>query len=205
MAPMCFFPTGTSDRSHTPTSTRDSTRGVALPVALILLVVLSLGAVLASRRAAVLEEVTHGTRTTQVAHLAAQSGLRFCEAVVVDIVDSDGATHGALAPKLGQVVLDEVDHGQALWPVLVNWRANATHRIDVPVADQDASAALGRVPAPQCMAEPMTQGRFLITARGLSANTSFDDDGQLLSGSEVWLQSVIAPNVPIPSASGGFE
>ncbi|MBL0919980.1 MAG: hypothetical protein IBJ14_14855 [Hydrogenophaga sp.] len=178
---------------------------MALPVAMILLVVLSLGAVLASRRAAVLEEVTHSARATQVAHLAAQSGLRFCEAVVVDIVDSEGATHGALAPKLGQAVLDQTDHGQALWPALANWHANATHRIDVPVADQNASAALPRVPAPQCMAEPMTQGRFLITARGLSANTSFDDDGRLLSGAEVWLQSVIAPNVPIPSASGGFE
>lgn len=214
MVPTRCSPTDTSDRARTPGSRRLARRsfrrppviqGVALPVALILLVVLSLGGVLASRRAAGLEEVTNNARVAQVAHLSAQSGLRFCESVVIDIVDRSGATHGALAARLGGTELANASDPAALWPVLANWRAGALNRIDVPVANQNASAALARVPAPQCLAEPMTQGRYLVTARGLSANATFDANGQLLTGAEIWLQSVISPNVPAPSATGGFE
>jgi type IV pilus assembly protein PilX len=212
--PTRYSPIDTSDRdglskirhlARSPDHQPLAARGVALPVALILLVVLSLGGVLASRRAAGLEEVTNNARLAQAAHLAALSGLRFCESVVIDIVDRGGATHGALAPRLGGAVLTGGGDPAALWPALATWRAGAPNRIDVPVASQGASAALARMPGPQCLAEPMTQGRYLITARGLSANASFAANGQLLTGAEIWLQSVISPNVPAPSATGCFE
>ncbi len=195
----------TPPRGNFSSNGRRHSAGAALPVALILLVGMCIAAVLASRRAAGLEEVSNNARTSQVAQLAAQSALRYCEAVVVDIVDNGGATHGALATKLGSTVLDEADHAAAAWRVLANWAPGATHRIDVPVASQDASVALGRVPTPQCMAEPMTRGRYLVTARGLSANATVNANGQLITGAEIWLQSVLSPNLPTLSAAGGFE
>ncbi len=51
----------------------------------------------------------------------------------------------------------------------------------------------------------MTQGRFLVTSRGLSNDAAVDDNDQLVRGSEIWLQSVLSPSVPTKSASGGNQ
>ena len=100
------------------------------------------------------------------------------------------------------------DDAGAKWAVQANWAPNAAALIEVPRQVQDASASLNNAAAPFCMAEAMAGGRYLITARGLSAGAEVDSNGRLSgnAGSEVWLQAVLSPEIPVRSNTGaGYE
>lgn len=185
-------------------------RGVALAVVLILLVVIAFAGMVAARRSANVEEITNNSRVAQVAQLAAQSALSYCEAVVIDAVDG-GALHD-VTTKSRVVTAPELADANApggKWGVLANWRPGSNLVIEVPIQESGASVALSTAAHPTCMAEAMTNNRYLITARGLSAGAEIDAvTGRLVgnAGSEVWLQAVISPDVPVLTSTGdGYE
>ena len=186
-------------------SQRVGLRGVALPVVLIMLVVLAFAGLLAARRSAGLQEISTNARVRQAAELSAQTALRQCEAIVIDVVDNDGALHGGLQKHFGTIELADPGDANALWQNKDNWTGGAAHAIPVNPANTKVSKDAERLPPAHCLIEPMQGERYLITARGVSAGARVDADGRLEGGSEVWLQSVISPKVPVRSGEGGYE
>jgi Tfp pilus assembly protein PilX len=184
-------------------------RGIALPVVLILLVAIAFAGLLATRRSTTVEEITNNARLIQVARQTAQSALRYCEAVVIDTVESGAVYDAAVKNMVGtSAPLLNPDDPAARWPALANWVPGAASLIQVPRQEVSASAVLSSAPPPYCMAEAMTNGRYLITARGLSAGAGIDpNNGRLVdnAGSEVWLQTILSPAIPIRASGAGYE
>lgn len=180
-------------------------RGIVLPVVLVLLVVLAFVGLFAARRSAVVEEVSNNHRVSQVAMLSAQSGLRYCEAVVMDWVDDGAQFTVDVTSRIRQLKIAGPEPANAEWDALANWADSSTMLITAPVADSTASADMADAPPPRCIAESMQSGQYLITARGLSAGATIDNTGQLIGGAEVWLQSIISPVIPVRSADGGLQ
>lgn len=180
-------------------------RGIVLPVVLVLLVVLAFVGLFAARRSAVVEEVSNNQRVSQVAMLSAQSGLRYCEAVVMDWVDGGTEFSAAVTDRIRQLKIAGPEPANAEWDALANWANNSPMLITAPVSESSASADLQDAPPPRCIAESMQSGQYLITARGLSAGASINNNGQLTGGAEVWLQSVISPVIPVRSTEGGMR
>lgn len=183
-------------------------RGIVLPMALIMLVIISLAGLLAARNSATHEQFSNNMRTTQVARQSAEAALRFCEAVVVDLASNEGAIHGALEGKVVTAELDPANITAGAWNTRANWVSGAANLITYTPEFNSAVQAEAQVSAtnyPTCLIQAMTQGRFLVTSRGLSNDAAVDDNDQLVRGSEIWLQSVLSPSVPTKSASGGNQ
>lgn len=184
-------------------------RGIALPVVLILLVAVAFAGLLAARRSTTVEEITNNARLIHVARQAAQSALRYCEAVVIDTVESGAVYDAAVKSMVGtSTQLASPDDPAARWSALANWIPGTASLIEVPRQETSASAVLSSAPQPYCMAEAMTNGRYLITARGLSASAAIDpSNGRLVdnAGSEVWLQSILSPSIPVRASGAGYE
>lgn len=191
-------------KAAAPTRHPTHSQGLVLPVVLILLLVMAFVGLLAARRSATVEEISNNARVNQVAWMSAQSGLRHCEAVVIDTVEQGSRFDAAIQQRVGTVTIADASDAKAAWARLANWAETSALLITAPMAEQNASAALQGAPAPRCMAEPLPGGRYLITARGLSAGASFNASGQLLGGAEVWLQSVISPE-PVRFNGKGYE
>lgn len=171
--------------------------GVVLPVALILLVVLTFAGLSAAKRSTTHDVIAQNLRVNEVAQQSAESALRYCEAVVMDLVDNAGKNYVADAARVGKVEIPNPESVNALWLQPANWSAASVNRISAPMA----FAATVRVesqgiPPPQCIAEAMTNRRYLITARGHSADATFNAGGGLATGAEVWLQSILSPQIP---------
>lgn len=178
--------------------------GAVLPVALVLLVVMTIAGLLSARRAITHDAIAHNLRVNAVAQQSAESALRHCEAVVIDQVDNAGAAYPAEVARLGTVVIAEPEVATALWLQPASWAAGSANRIHAPMNFNASVRANSQgIPPPQCIAEPLTNNRYLITARGLSGDATFDANGLLLSGAEVWLQSILSPQTPVQSAGGG--
>lgn len=193
----------------TPRSIGAIERGLALPVVLVMLIVLAFAGLLAARRSATVQDISNNHRMGQVALLAAQTALRYCESVVIDTVEGSGHHKAAVRTRVVETpMLATADEDGAVWKTLANWAPGADQLIDVPRQAEDASAALMNAATPTCMAQAMTGGRYLVTARGLSASARVDDNGRLAgnAGSEVWLQAILSPDTPVRSNTGaGYE
>ena len=169
--------------------------GVVLPIALIMLVILTIAGLLAARNASVTEQVSNNLRTANVAQQAAESGLRYCEAVTIDKVDNAGKLYTADVAKI-ETTLELASatdvSTNAKWKTLTNW-SNAANYIAVPITfyqaggtDVKATSKLNTAPA--CMIQvlsPKASNIYLITAKGTSN-----------SGSTVYLQSLLSPGSP---------
>lgn len=183
---------------------RNQQNGAVLPVALILLVVLTFAGLSAAKRATTHDVIAQNLRVNEVAQQSAESALRHCEAVVMDLVDNAGANFPQDAQRVGKVAIASPEVGTALWLQAASWSAASVNRISAPMAfAAEVRAQSQGVPAPQCIAEPMTNGRYLVTARGHSADATFAAGGRLATGAEVWLQSILTPQIPVQSAGGG--
>jgi type IV pilus assembly protein PilX len=169
-------------------------QGVVLPIALIMLVILTLAGLLAARNASVTEQISNNLRTTNVAQQAAEAGLRYCEAVVIDKVDNAGKTYTTEVAKIvtSPLLTSATDTANAKWYIKANWTL-ANNQIDLPItAYKDAGTTVKSTSllttAPACIIQalsPLSSNFYLITAKGTS-NT----------GSTVWLQSLISPGAP---------
>ena len=179
--------------------------GAVLPVALILLVVLTFAGLSAAKRSTTHDVIAQNLRVNEVAQQSAESALRHCEAVVMDLVDNAGANFVADAARVGKVEIPDPEFHTALWLQPANWSAAGVNLISAPMAfSAEVRIEAQGVPPPQCIAEPMANNRYLVTARGHSADATFDANGRLITGAEVWLQSILSPQIPVQSAGGGL-
>lgn len=188
-----------------------SERGVVLPIALIMLVIISFAGLLAARNSATFEQFSNNMRTNQVARTSAEDALRICERIARASVEDNAA----FATEVAQIEADTVisaDTEEAIrggiWNTRSNWAEGAANLITVtPEFGEDVQLTdAQRANSPTCIIQAMVNDRFLITARGLSRDAKVDDDsGLLTAGSEVWLQSILTPVVPTLSSNGGTQ
>jgi type IV pilus assembly protein PilX len=173
-------------------------------MALIMLVIISFAGLLAARHSATFETFSNNMRTNQVSRVAAEDALRQCERIAKDSVDG-----GVSFPmQVGRIVTapitaDTVAAIQAgAWNTHANWAAGAANVITITPA-YDSSVQRGLSNNPTCIVQAMVNNRFLVTARGLSNDAQVAADGRLMTGSEVWLQSILTPEVPTLCAQNG--
>lgn len=181
--------------------------GVVLPMALIMLIIISLAGLQAARTAATHEQFSNNMRTTQVARQSAEAALRYCESVVIDI-ENDGSLHAALKGKIVPTELTPDNIKAGAWNTRSNWSSGAPNLITYAPAFNNAVQNEVRTKTenhPTCVIQAMTERRFLVTARGLSNDATVNANDQLARGSEIWLQSVLTPGIPLKSASGGNQ
>jgi len=144
-------------------------RGVALPVVLVLLLATALLAAMAARRSATVDAIVHNTRLRMAADADAQSALRACVAPWRMAASAPAPPPAPTTPPL-----QGPDDPDARWRRLAHW-------------------AGGAAPA-RCLIEALADGRYLVTARGLSGASTVDRaSGALtgLSGGEAWWQAIV--------------
>lgn len=174
-------------------------RGVVLPVALVLLVVISFAGILAVRNSANAEQMSNNLRLNVQANQAAEVALKYGELVAME--EAGTTSTGNYNNDIARIVALEVaspNDANAAWQTRANWNAGAVNLISVPNRFYQRNAnTVGRLQnAPTCIIQRFSIGDkdgFLITARGLSNTAQLDNNGSLTSGSEVWLQSILTP------------
>ena len=180
-----------------------------LPVALIMLVILSFAGLIAARNSATYEQFSNNMRTNQFARQNAEAALHYCERVAIG---SAVPTAQQFPLDAGKIVATTVpssatdDVVNAAWNTKTSWAAGSANLIEVTLGKSSAVQTASEVKnPPSCIIEPMAADRFLITARGLSNDAVVAADGTLSAGAEVWLQSTLTPGVPTVTTAGGVE
>ena len=179
-----------------------NSRGIVLPLTLVLLVVLSLLGIMAMRNATIGSETMNGIRSYTVAEMAAEAGLRYCEEVAKEAATPSvppkytaEMAKIATTSRLGGAPITSRDDSLAYWREASSWAAAGTKRISV-----DATKVAGSKynTPPQCIIEKLTNtagDAYVITARGIANDAQYDaTSGKVISGSEIWVQSVLTPN-----------
>ena len=204
-------------RCHPHTIATASERGVVLPIALIMLVIISFAGLLAARNSATFEQFSNNMRTNQVARVSAEDALRYCERAAKATIEPNAAFGTNITSKIETTTLvaeepsgTQVAIEEGLWNTRANWASGAANLITVipsySGSEVQTSAQLKEANRPTCIIQAMVNDRFLITARGLSNDAQVDvDSGLLRAGSEVWLQSILTPLVPTLSANNGVD
>lgn len=192
-------------RRPSPSNLRRNSRGIVLPIALIMLVIISFAGLLAARNSATFEQFSNNMRTNQVARVSAEDALRYCERVAIDSVDKKGATYSddvakILKTDIADDTVDSIKNGA--WNVKSNWVSGVANLISVTPAYgdkvQDEAGGNPRLKNnPTCIIQTMVNDRFLVTSRGLSNDAEVAENGTLSAGSEVWLQSILTPKVAV--------
>jgi type IV pilus assembly protein PilX len=187
-----------------------SQRGVALFIALIVLVVISLLAATSIRNASTTVGVSGNVRTTELATQAAEIALQHCELAVLSIVREDSGTTDSY--DRGGVTLP-TSTATSSWGDMDEWDASSSAKvfqIPLTMVNQTGMGATYKRP-PECMVERLivttveledpdadpltykavqdTDSKFLITARGFGPEVAKGTGRPV--GSEVWLQSHI--------------
>lgn len=177
-------------------------RGIILPLTLVLLVVLSLLGIMAMRNATIGSETMNGVRSYTVAEMAAEAGLRYCEEVAKEAATpSVPAKYVAEVAKIASTartgstpITSPTDTG-AYWADKGSWAVTGAKRI---VVDATKTAGSKYKNPPQCIIEKLKNSAgdaYLITARGIANDAQYDaTTGKVITGSEIWLQSVLTPN-----------
>ena len=170
-------------------------KGVVLPLALFLLIVISIVGIMAISNSSQSERTNQSLRNNALAQQSAEIGLRYCENIVMEKVDAPATTyHSAQYGKIKEdVVLADENATSAIWRTAANWKSGQPNRIDVPTASYKNGVNGDLKNGPLCMVQKLGTQSYLITARGFGNDALFDSNGKTLSGGEVWLQSVISP------------
>jgi type IV pilus assembly protein PilX len=191
-------------------ATRAQSRGIVLPVALIMLVIISFAGLIAARNSATYEQFSNNLRTNQFARQNAEAALHYCERVAIGTVDASATQFPLDAAKI--VTTDvastaTTDIQGAAWNTVSNWAASpGTNLITVTLGQSSAVQTAAQTRNnPSCVVQTLAGDRFLITARGLSNDAVVAADGTLSSGAEVWLQSTLTPGTPTVTSAGGVE
>jgi Tfp pilus assembly protein PilX len=181
-------------------------RGVVLPIALIMLVIISFAGLLAARNSATFEQFSNNLRTNQVARTSAEDALRQCERIARASVEESAAFLTDAAKIVDTDIAGDTQDliAGGIWNIKANWAPGALNLITVTpsyVTNVGNSARIRN--APTCIIQTMSNDRFLITSRGLSNDAVVDAAGGFLtSGSEVWFQAILTPLVVTASPSG---
>lgn len=199
----------TTMRRHPKLPSQASQRGVVLPIALIMLVIVSFAGLLAARNSATFEQFSNNMRTNQVARTAAEDALRYCERVARGSVEGSAAFGTAPSLISTTEIADDTEAtiSAGIWNTRSNWVPGAANLITYePAFDDDVQTGPRLRNNPTCIIQRMVNDRFLITARGLSNDATIDSTtGLLTAGSEVWLQSILTPLVPTLSTNNGVN
>lgn len=178
---MKYHRPSTSQRRHPRPAVH---RGVALIVALVVLLVISGMSVGVMRGAMSSDLVVNNARVQMLAEQAAMTALRYCETELFEKGEVDLDALPAAAAS-----------GPAGWQDLARWTGNGAESRTVPQAwmvSASSSYTLGRLP--ECLFErtAMANNVYIITARGFSPDYTEDEAGRTISGSTVWMQSTVA-------------
>ncbi|WP_157559261.1 pilus assembly PilX family protein [Hydrogenophaga crassostreae] len=188
---------------------RQRASGIVLPVALIMLVIVSFAGLIAARNSATYEQFSNNLRTNQFARQTAEAALHYCERVAISTVDTVGPQFPLVTPKIFTTAVASDDPTvvqTAEWNTKSRWAATEPNLITVTLNNSSGVQASAQTKNnPSCIVQQMAGDRFLITSRGLSNDAVVAADGSLSSGSEVWLQSVLTPGIPTVTAAHGVE
>lgn len=159
-------------------------RGQALVVLMLLLPALTAATALAVRGAITAARQLQAQQTSAQAQEAASLALRQCEALVMATLAPDAADPRTVAVTAAQA--------EQTWNRVSAWRPGASGLRTAAVAGPDGRS-LG---AGQCLFQRLADGaqglRFVVTARGLSADAQVSaQTGMLLDGAEAWQQAVL--------------
>ena len=171
-----------------PVCSQKKHHGIVLILALILLVVISTAAVLAVRGVISGEKVSNNLRINAVATQAAETGLRYCENLLLA-----GGAPVILMPLTAGVPMPST------WKTRANWTGANVSVVSTDVANSSDSAGRTMTTRPLCMVEEMrlapsdmaTGAAYLITSRGFSQDYQTNSTGLATAGSEVWMQSIL--------------
>jgi type IV pilus assembly protein PilX len=182
----------TSYPSRDPFEAPKGERGIVLILALILLVIISMVAIMAVKGSISGEQVSNNVRSNAVATQAAETALRYCEQDVL-----------SAAPVLvvNDIPLGATQDFPNLWATRANW-INPALANTATVAITISTDAAGRTltTLPRCMIEryqilalPGENPReaYVITSLGFSPDYATNAGGQVISGGEAWLQSIL--------------
>lgn len=173
---------------RTPSISAERQRGIVLVMSLIFLIILSLVILYGVRGTILGEQVAKNLQANETAAQAAETALRFCENEVLS------ASFSPILPI----------QNPPQWQDISNW-SDDSKSFAIPAA-QLAETNMRSLPvAPRCMVEmmdlPPAAGEsaesvsflrtHLVTAVGYSADYEANGSGQGISGSEVWLQSIL--------------
>lgn len=198
----------TEFRSPGTRCVRHSERGVVLPMALIMLVIISFAGLMAARNSATFEQFSNNMRTNQVARVSAEDALRRCERIARDRTDNGGTGYPTEAARVvaTEITADTVTAIRAgVWNTHANWAAGAANLITLtPTYGSSVQSDAHLRNSPTCIIQAMVNGRYLVTSRGLSSDAVVGNNGRLREGAEVWLQSILTPEVPTLCANNGI-
>jgi type IV pilus assembly protein PilX len=169
--------------------------GVVLAMVLILLVIISLVGSIAVRNATVSEQTVNSLRTNAVALQAAEIGLRYCEYVANERT-AFGSTYSSAvkAKTLTSTLVTTANDSTAQWQNSTTW--SGANVITVPNSffkTTDVSAVVLKN-APVCIIETLNSDAgvgYVITARGFANDAVLNANNAVVSGAEVWLQSIL--------------
>lgn len=172
------------NRQHV--SLRRQQRGVALLVALVVLLIIGLTSASVMRGALSTDLVANNTRVQTLAMQAAQIGLRYCEAMAKTEVDTGNPMSLPVSPT-------------GYWNNYEHWAENKVgiYKVDVSYMESENGTFTPEY-LPDCMVQKLSVGvganakiAYQVTSRGYSPDYSTDEKGFTESGSVVWLQSVV--------------
>ncbi len=178
-----------------PTTFTFKQRGVVLPLALFLLVVISIVGIMAISNSSQSEKTIQSLRSNALAQQSAEIGLRYCENIVMEKADAPATTYySAEYSKIKEdISLSGENDTAAIWRTAANWKTGQPNLIAVPTTAYQKSVNGDLKNGPQCLVQKLGTQSFLITARGFGNDALFDSNGKAKSGGEVWLQSLITP------------
>jgi type IV pilus assembly protein PilX len=176
--------------------TRQTQRGFVLPTALIFLIIMTLIAITAIRRATTDEKIAGNIRTQNIAFQAAESALRFCQRDLETSapngrlpLDPGVTTTISQIPVLPYILPSGANPADPPMPSIWQDKANWTN---VNAFTLPANTVVNVAAQPQCMIEEWTflitgkaevKKGYLITARAVGS----------VDTSVVWLQATIRP------------
>ena len=164
-----------------------SQQGVALIVALVMLVVIGFTSIAIMRGSLNSDMVANNARVQNFAMQAAQLGLRYCESQI-DLPEADRVIDLHPAPTSSG--------SEYMWENFDNWFGSSAKAVVVPDdVLKTANSSITPNTRPQCLVEAtgIAGGQsYYVTARGFSPDFSADSKGRTKTGSVVWLQSTVA-------------
>jgi type IV pilus assembly protein PilX len=168
-------------------------RGVSLIITMIMLVIIGLTASAAMRGSISSERVVNNMRAEALAQQYAEAGLAYCESQL------NLPTASRIAALQDASLTTVAVGGTPTWQSAGTWVGGASSQIVVPITRVQSVDSSFTPRPPECFVElqllPDTKTAILITARGFSPDYSADaGSGRTLTGSVVWLQSLLALN-----------
>lgn len=199
-------------KQQSMTRPRRDQQGVVLIVALIMMAVIAISSAAAIKAVTAQDLVGSNQRNQSMALQAAESGLRYCEALVTTAKLTAG--QAALLPKIQEAVpmnyapTDASGNPQRPkqhWETIGNWIGGNKRSFELPETFKfDRGQSYDR--RPECLIErldlkvidkdfvggpPIKMEAFQITVRGFSPDYTENANGIPATGAVIWLQSTV--------------